>query len=70
MEDLEITTEFIKLDSALKLASIVGSGGEAKNIIGDGYVILNGEPCTQRGKKLHPGDIIEVAGQKIKITGA
>jgi len=53
-----ITTEFIKLDSFLKLAALVGSGGEAKQIINDGLVKVNGEICTMRGKKLRPGDVV------------
>ena len=51
-----ITTEFIKLESAMKLANIVISGGSAKNEIQEGYVTVNGEVCTMRGKKLYPGD--------------
>ena len=51
-----ITTEFIKLESAMKLANIVISGGTAKNEIQEGYVTVNGETCTMRGKKLYPGD--------------
>ncbi len=70
MEQLEITTEFIKLDSALKLANLTQSGGEAKSIIQEGYVLVNGEVCAQRGRKLRPGDVIELAGQKIQIAGA
>ena len=69
MEQLEITTEFIKLDSALKLANLTQSGGEAKSIIQEGYVLVNGEVCAQRGRKLRPGDVIELAGQKIQIAG-
>ena len=53
---LAITTPFIKLDSAMKLADAVGSGGMAKMLIEDGQVRVNGEVCTQRGKKLYPGD--------------
>ena len=68
MEQLPITTEFIKLDAALKFANLVGSGGEAKNLIADGYVLVNGEVCTMRGKKLREGDIFELAGNKIEIT--
>ena len=70
MEELSITTEFIKLDSALKLANLAQSGGEAKLIIQEGYVLVNGDVCTQRGHKLRPGDVIELAGQKLRITGA
>ena len=51
-----ITTEFIKLESAMKLANATESGGMAKNIIQDGLVEVNGESCTMRGKKLYPGD--------------
>ena len=53
---LAITTPFIKLDSAMKLADAVGSGGMAKIVIEDEQVRVNGEVCTQRGKKLYPGD--------------
>ena len=51
-----IGTEFIKLESAMKLANIMGSGGMAKAVIQDGLVTVNGEVCTMRGKKLYPGD--------------
>lgn len=51
-----IGTEFIKLESAMKLANCVPSGGIAKTIIQDGEVSVNGEECTMRGKKLYPGD--------------
>ena len=51
-----IGTEFIKLESAMKLANIVPSGGSAKLEIQEGYVTVNGETCTMRGKKLYPGD--------------
>ena len=58
-----ISTEFIKLESALKLANAVTSGGEAKNLIQDGFVLVNGEVCTMRGKKLYPGDQFSFQGQ-------
>ena len=63
-----ITTEFIKLQDALKFANIVYSGGEAKNQIQEGYVTVNGEICTMRGKKLYPGDRFGFEGQEYKIT--
>jgi len=69
MEQLEIQTEYIKLDAALKFADLAESGGEAKLLIQEGYVLVNGEKCTQRGKKLRPGDVIELAGQKLAIAG-
>ncbi len=63
MEKIVITTEYIKLQDLLKFASIVSTGGEAKIIIQAGMVKVNGEVCTQRGKKLRPGDDVEVNGQ-------
>ena len=63
-----IETEFIKLESAMKLANIVISGGSAKNEIQEGYVTVNGEVCTMRGKKLRPGDKFEFMGQTYLIT--
>ena len=51
-----IGTEFIKLDAALKYANAVESGGMAKAVIQEGDVLVNGESCTMRGKKLYPGD--------------
>ncbi len=63
-----ISTEYIKLESALKLGNLVMSGGEAKNLILDGYAKVNGETCTMRGKKLRPGDVVEFMGQRIRIT--
>ena len=56
METVTIHTEFIKLDALLKYAALVGTGGEAKTVIADGLVSVNGEVCTMRGKKIRPGD--------------
>jgi len=63
-----ITTEFIKLQDAMKYANIVYSGGEAKNLILEEQVKVNGEVCTMRGKKLRPGDTFEFMGQTYTIT--
>ena len=60
--------EFIKLGQALKKASLVGSGVEAKFVIQDGLVKLNGEVELQRGKKLYDGDIVSFNGETIKIV--
>ena len=60
--------EFIKLGQALKKASVVGSGVEAKFVIQDGLVTLNGEVEVQRGKKLYDGDIVSFNGETIKIV--
>ena len=62
-----ITTEFIKLQDALKFANVVYSGGEAKTLIQEGEVLVNGEVCTMRGKKLRPGDKFTFAGQTYLI---
>ena len=59
MEKIEISTEFIKLDQLLKFAALVGTGGEAKFVIAEGMVNVNGEVCTQRGKKIYPGDTVK-----------
>ena len=56
VEEIPITTEFIKLQDLLKLANLVGTGGEAKIVIQNGDVSVNGEVCTMRGKKIRPGD--------------
>lgn len=66
--DVEISTEFIKLDALLKFAALVGTGGEAKCVIAEGLVEVNGEVCTMRGKKLHAGDTVIFAGETVKIT--
>ncbi len=62
-DKIQITTEFIKLDSLLKFANAVATGGEAKQIVQDGLVKVNGETCTMRGKKIRPGDVVEVDAQ-------
>lgn len=62
-----ISTEFIKLDNALKFANAVESGGMAKNVIQDGMVKVNGEVCTMRGKKLYPGDRFSFMGAIYQI---
>ena len=58
-EQLKIDTDFIRLDAALKLANIVVTGGQAKMIIGDGQIKIDGEVCIMRGKKLRSGDSFE-----------
>lgn len=62
MEIIEINTEFIKLDQLLKFAGLVGNGSDAKIMIQDEMIRVNGEICTMRGKKLRPGDMVEVEG--------
>lgn len=65
---LKISTEFIKLDSALKLSDIAQTGGQAKIIIDEGLVRVNGEKCLMRGKKLRPGDSFEYDRFIFEIT--
>ena len=65
-----IGTEFIKLDSAMKLANIMPSGGSAKQEIQGGFVSVNGEVCTMRGKKLYPGDTFSYDGDTWCIHAA
>ena len=62
-----VSTEFIKLESAMKLANILPSGGSAKMVIQDALVQVNGEVCTMRGKKLYPGDKFSYEGQTYLI---
>ncbi len=62
-----ISTEFIKLEAALKYASAVATGGEAKALIQQGYVTVNAEVCTMRGKKLYPGDRFCLEGTEYLI---
>ena len=65
---IAISSPYIKLDSLLKLANLCMSGGEAKILILDGQVRVNGEVCLQRGKKIFPGDLVSCLGQSLKVT--
>ncbi len=67
---LEISTEFIKLQDAMKIADIVFSGGEAKALILEEQVTVNGEICTMRGKKLRSGDRFSFDGTEYVIHAA
>ncbi len=66
-ESVKIKTEFIKLDALLKFASLVGSGGEAKMLIQDGQILVNGEVCTMRGKKIRSGDKVSFGDKEVVI---
>ena len=68
MEKIAIDTEFIKLDSLLKFAALVGTGGEAKYVISEGMVKVNGEVCTMRGKKIYPGDRVDFDRFSLEVT--
>lgn len=68
MEEVPIKTDFIKLEALLKFTGTFSTGGEAKQAIQSGAVSVNGAPCTQRGKKLRPGDIVACSAGSYKIT--
>ncbi|MBS7009042.1 RNA-binding S4 domain-containing protein [Anaerostipes sp.] len=68
MEQIKLSEDYIKLGQALKAAGLVGSGVEAKIVIQDGLVSVNGEIDTRRGKKLYGGEVIEFDGQAVKIV--
>ena len=67
-EEIAIRDEYIKLDSFLKFSGAVMTGGEAKELIQGGKVMVNGEVCTMRGKKMRPGDIASLNGKSYMVT--
>lgn len=67
MQIIKLKDEFIKLGQALKAAGLVENGAEAKDVIQNGLVMVNGEIDTRRGKKLYSGDIVSFDGEEIKI---
>lgn len=69
MEAVVISDDFIKLGQLLKLANMVSSGVEAKIVIQNGEVKVNGEIDTRRGKKIYPNDVVEYKGQQITVIG-
>ena len=68
MQTVKLRDEYIKLGQALKAAGLVSSGLDAKFVIQDGLVKVNGEVETQRGKKLYDGAVVEFDGEQIKIV--
>ena len=66
-EKVLINTEYIKLGQLLKLASLVSQGSDAKTLIVNGYVSVNGEKVLERGRKIYPGDMVEYQGETLKI---
>ena len=68
MQEIKLRDEFIKLGQALKAAGLVGSGVDAKLVIQDGLVKVNGETEVQRGKKLYDGDVVTFEGETIHIV--
>lgn len=70
MRTVTITTEFIKLQDLLKFANLVESGGEAKECVQGGEVMVNGQICTMRGKKIRPGDVVVFEGEELTVAYA
>ena len=70
MKTVTITTEFIKLLDLLKFANLVETGGMAKECVQCGEVMVNGETCTMRGKKIRPGDVVSFDGQELAVVYA
>lgn len=68
MEKIEITTEFIKLDSLLKFSGLCETRGRGQARVEDGLVKVNGEVCLQRGRKIRPGDTVELDGEAIEVA--
>lgn len=65
--EVSITTEFIKLDALLKFSGLAYTGGEAKILIQEGQVLVNGEVCTMRGKKIRSGDTVSLEGEEVTV---
>ncbi|CAB1238928.1 RNA binding protein involved in ribosome maturation [Ruminococcaceae bacterium BL-6] len=70
MKTIEINTEFIRLDALLKLAGAVQTGGHAKMAVQSGEVLVNGEVCTMRGKKMRAGDRAQYRGEVYEVKSA
>jgi len=68
MIDILINTEYIKLDQFLKLANIIGTGGEARLFIQENSILVNNEPEGRRGRKLRHGDIIKIKNEEYRIV--
>lgn len=67
---INIDTEFIKLDNLLKFGGIVPTGGQAKYLIQNGMVTVNGEVCTMRGKKIRGGDLVCVEDEQLEVCNS
>jgi ribosome-associated protein len=67
-EEIPIRGEMIRLGQLLKLAGVIGAGAEVKLLLESEQVLVNGEPETRRGRQLHPGDVVAVAGVELRVT--
>ncbi len=70
MTTISITTEYIKLQDLLKLSGAADTGGAAKVAVQEGAVLVNGEICAMRGKKIRPGDVVSFRGEEYAVTYA
>lgn len=68
MREVEIRGDMIRLGQLLKVAGIVDSGGEAKALLAEGAVTVNGESESRRGRQLHAGDLVTAAGQEVRLV--
>lgn len=67
---ISISTPFIKLDSFLKFAGAAETGGQAKELVAGGQVLVNGQPCLMRGKKLVAGDVVQLGDRYFEVKGS
>jgi ribosome-associated protein len=68
VRELEIRGDTIRLGQLLKVAGIAGSGGEAKALLAEGNITVNGEPEQRRGRQLHPGDVLAAQGEEVRLV--
>ena len=68
VEDVEVAGDGIRLGQLLKLAGLVGSGAEAKDVLAGGDVTVNGEAETRRGRQLHRGDVVDAGGERVVVA--
>ena len=68
MRDVAIRGDMIRLGQLLKLADVVDSGGELKALLAEAEILVNGEPENRRGRQLHPGDVVTVAGDELRVV--
>ena len=67
--DIHIRGDTIRLGQLLKLAGLIGSGSEAKDLLVTEQVLVNGEPEERRGRQLHAGDVVQVGDEELRVTG-
>ena len=68
--EIAIRGDTIRLGQLLKLAGVVAAGGELKAFLADATVLVNGEPDARRGRQLHPGDVVAVAGEELRVVAS